>query len=113
MFLKQYEKRKQKKMKTIKNKMKQNSRGSSIIPSKNDISLMGSSYPLLSRDIKVGRVGVMGTYTQPKEKKYKKNKHEKLFEVQGHAKNLSMRIEKGKEDEFFTNCFGIRMKRHK
>ena len=68
MFLKQYEKRKQKKMKTIKNKMKQNSRGSSfIVPSMNNISLTGSSYPLLSRDIRVGRVGVMGTYTQPKE----------------------------------------------
>ena len=72
-------------MKTMKNKMKQNSRGSSIIPSKNNISLTGSSYPLLSRDIRVGRVGVMGTYTQPKEK----------------------------EDEYFTNCFGIRMKRNK
>ena len=69
MFLKQYEKRKQKKMKTIKNKMKQNSRGSSIIPSKNDISLMGSSYPFFPRDIRVGRVGVMGTYTQPNEVK--------------------------------------------
>ena len=54
----------------MKNKMKQNSRGSSsFIPSKNNISLMGSSYPFFPRDIRVGRVGVMGTYTQPNEVK--------------------------------------------
>ena len=58
------------KIKTMKNKMKQNSRGSSsFIPSKNNISLMGSSYPFFPRDIRVGRVGVMGTYTQPNEVK--------------------------------------------